>query len=200
MMTVIHASSSSSSSTEVKTPTTRQAGSGLGNIFSLGGFTGMASAVMPILLAVGLGALVLPLLGGAIFLREGRKLDFPRISPAFMDSMADLLDKVVKALDAVENKYWKWQPRLLCQEWMTGTMYTWPEMSVGREDSQEDHRKMSGTFKIKAYPTSSVVCYVFPWWNISPVQAFFFFWFVSSSYVWTISIFFNSSVLCAIVV
>ncbi|GIY00139.1 hypothetical protein CDAR_501651 [Caerostris darwini] len=82
-------------------------GGGLSSILSgLGGLSGssMLSTALPLLMVVGLGAMLVPLLGGAFF-RESQKRGLPSVSPAFLEGVTDILEKFIKALDAVEKKY-----------------------------------------------------------------------------------------------
>ncbi|KAG8195524.1 hypothetical protein JTE90_019513 [Oedothorax gibbosus] len=82
-------------------------GGGLSSILSsLGGIGGgnMLSTALPLLMVVGLGAMLMPLLGG-VFFRESQKRGLPSVSPAFLEGVTDILDKFIKALDAVEKKY-----------------------------------------------------------------------------------------------
>ncbi|GIY49419.1 hypothetical protein CEXT_447071 [Caerostris extrusa] len=61
-------------------------GGGLSSILSgLGGLSGssMLSTALPLLMVVGLGAMLVPLLGGAFF-RESQKRGLPSVSPAFL--------------------------------------------------------------------------------------------------------------------
>lgn len=81
-------------------------GGGLSSILSgLGGLSGssMLSTALPLLMVVGLGAMLVPLLGGAFF-RESQKRGLPSVSPAFLEGVTDILEKFIKALDAVEKK------------------------------------------------------------------------------------------------
>lgn len=82
-------------------------GGGLSSILSsLGGFGGgnLLSTALPLMMVVGLGAMLVPLLGGAFF-RESQKRGLPSVSPAFLEGVTDILEKFIKALDAVEKKY-----------------------------------------------------------------------------------------------
>lgn len=99
--------------------TSRQTGLGaasgvLGAIGSM--FPAVVSNMLPLVLLFGLGALMVPALGLGLLLREGRRQDQPiyyyRSFPSFnintsaiVDGVADVLEKVVKALDNVEKKY-----------------------------------------------------------------------------------------------
>lgn len=114
--------SSAAATHSVSTPTkgtSRQTGLGaasgvLGAIGSM--FPAVVSNMLPLVLLFGLGALMVPALGLGLLLREGRRQDQPiyyyRSFPSFnintsaiVDGVADVLEKVVKALDNVEKKY-----------------------------------------------------------------------------------------------
>ena len=105
-------------SSSVAAGTSRQTGLGatgvLGAIGSM--FPAVMSNMLPLVLLFGLGALMVPALGLGLLLREGRRQDQPiyyyRSFPSFnintsavIDGFADVLDKVMKALDNVEKKY-----------------------------------------------------------------------------------------------
>ena len=86
----------------------------LGAIGSM--FPTVVSNMLPLVLLFGLGALMVPALGLGLLLREGRRQDQPiyyyRSFPSFnintsaiVDGVADVLEKVIKALDNVEKKY-----------------------------------------------------------------------------------------------
>ncbi|KAM7302832.1 uncharacterized protein LOC121048658 [Ixodes scapularis] len=67
----------------------------------------MLTNAVPMLLMLGLGGLLLPLLGVSLFFREGQKRTFslPSINPAILDGLADVLDRVTKAIEQGEKKY-----------------------------------------------------------------------------------------------
>lgn len=75
----------------------------MGGLSGLGGGS-MLSTALPLMMVIGLGAMLVPLLGGAFF-RESQKRGLPSISPAFLEGVTDILEKFVKALDSVEKKY-----------------------------------------------------------------------------------------------
>ncbi|EEC05138.1 hypothetical protein IscW_ISCW005232 [Ixodes scapularis] len=66
----------------------------------------MLTNAVPMLLMLGLGGLLLPLLGVSLFFREGQKRTFslPSINPAILDGLADVLDRVTKAIEQGEKK------------------------------------------------------------------------------------------------
>jgi hypothetical protein len=69
----------------------------------------MLTNALPALAVLGLGGLLLPLLGVSLFLREGQKRTFslPTINPAILEGIADVLDRVSKAIEQSEKKYAK---------------------------------------------------------------------------------------------
>lgn len=69
----------------------------------------MLTNALPALAVLGLGGLLLPLLGVSLFLREGQKRTFslPTINPAILEGIADVLDRVSKAIEQGEKKYGK---------------------------------------------------------------------------------------------
>lgn len=85
--------------------TARQSSPGLSGLFQLGSMSSLVSSIAPMLLMVGLGALLLPVLGSALFFREGRTLGFPKITPNFVNKVTDTLEKVLRALEEVDKKY-----------------------------------------------------------------------------------------------
>lgn len=73
------------------------------------GLPNMLTNALPALAVLGLGGLLLPLLGVSLFLREGQKRTFslPTINPAILEGIADVLDRVSKAIEQGEKKYGK---------------------------------------------------------------------------------------------
>ena len=118
---VVAAGSSTATATHAVSPatgTSRQTGLGTAGVLGAIGsmFPSVVSNMLPLVLLFGLGALMVPALGLGLLLREGRRQDQPiyyyRSFPSFnintsaiVDGVADVLEKVMKALDNVEKKY-----------------------------------------------------------------------------------------------
>ncbi|KAH7966760.1 hypothetical protein HPB49_019274 [Dermacentor silvarum] len=87
----------------------RQSSGGLSGLMSglVSSLPSMLTNAVPMLLMLGLGGLLLPLLGVSLFFREGQKRTFslPSINPAILDGLADVLDRVTKAIEQGEKKY-----------------------------------------------------------------------------------------------
>lgn len=71
------------------------------------GLPNMLTNALPALAVLGLGGLLLPLLGVSLFLREGQKRTFslPTVNPAILEGIADVLERVSKAIEQGEKKY-----------------------------------------------------------------------------------------------
>ncbi|XP_003743176.1 uncharacterized protein LOC100903460 [Galendromus occidentalis] len=71
------------------------------------GLPNMLTNALPALAVLGLGGLLLPLLGVSLFLREGQKRTFslPTVNPALLEGIADVLERVSKAIEQGEKKY-----------------------------------------------------------------------------------------------
>ncbi|XP_053207780.1 uncharacterized protein LOC128391847 [Panonychus citri] len=94
----------------------RQAGSATGIVSLISSMIpGAIGNVLPMVLLFGLGALMVPALGLGLLLREGRRSEpyyqyrsFPSFkinTAAIIDGASDVLERVMKALDNVDNKY-----------------------------------------------------------------------------------------------
>jgi hypothetical protein len=111
------ATHSASAVTSANAGTSRQTGLGTGVLGAIGSmFPAVVSNMLPLVLLFGLGALMVPALGLGLLLREGRRQDQPiyyyRSFPSFnintsalVDGVADVLEKVIKALDNADKKY-----------------------------------------------------------------------------------------------
>jgi len=73
----------------------------------ISGLPSMLTNAIPALMVLGLGGLLLPLLGVSFFFREGQRRTFslPTINPAIVEGLADVLDRVAKAVEQGEKKY-----------------------------------------------------------------------------------------------
>ncbi|XP_076324328.1 uncharacterized protein LOC143232597 [Tachypleus tridentatus] len=75
------------------------AGTGLAGLL-----TTLITTLAPVLILLGLGALLLPVLGIGGF-REGVGRALDDVNPAFMQNLTEIFEKVAKALDNVDKKY-----------------------------------------------------------------------------------------------